>query len=67
MINFARNQGAGVILLYNELWADSSYRTVLEKISRTQGVPFVNSSVLIVAAQKKIEEELEKKIRSSPS
>ena len=66
MINLARNQRAGVILLYNELWAESPYRTVLEQISRTQGVPFVNSSALIVAAQRKIEEELEQKLDLRP-
>ena len=66
MIDLARNQGAGVIFLYNELWTESPYRTVVEKISRTKGVPFVDSSALIVAAQKKIEEELEKKLDLRP-
>lgn len=66
MINLARQQGAGVILLYNELWTESPYRTVLEKISRTKEVPFVDSSALIVTAQKKIEEELEKKLDLRP-
>ena len=59
MIHLARSRQASVVLLYNELWKDGPYRVVLEKISRSEGVPLVDSSALIAEARRKMEEELE--------
>ncbi len=75
MINLARRHKAGVILLYNQLSADagevagiarlgrpSVYRMVLEEISRSEGVPLVDSSELITKGRRRIEEGLESKL-----
>jgi lysophospholipase L1-like esterase len=75
MINLARRHEAGVILVYNQLSADagevagiarlgrtSVYRMVLEEISRAEGVPLVDSSVLITRARRRIEEGLESQL-----
>ena len=75
MIDLARRHKAGVILLYNQLSADagevagvarlglpSVYRMALEEISRAEGVPLVDSSVLIRKARRRIEEGLESKL-----
>ncbi len=69
MIDGARHRDAGVMLLYNELWGNSPYRTVLEKIARVEGVPLIDSSALIAGARRTIEEGLEGKLdlRSPPA
>src|SRR5262249_2345933 len=59
MIKLARNRDISIVLLYNEFWRDSPYLKVLERISRDERVPLVDSSALIAGAQKSIEEELE--------
>jgi lysophospholipase L1-like esterase len=66
MITLARDRGAGVILLFNELWRNNPYRIVLEKISAAQRVPLVDSSALIAENRRRIEEELEKKLGLIP-
>jgi lysophospholipase L1-like esterase len=66
MIKLARNHNISVVLLYNEFWTDSPYLKVLQRISRDERVPLVDSSALIAAAQKSIEEELEKKLDLQP-
>jgi len=66
MINLARGRGAGVILLFNELWRENPYRTVLEKISRPEKLPLVDSSALIAEARRRIEEYLEIKLELRP-
>jgi lysophospholipase L1-like esterase len=65
MIRLARVHGAGVILLYNELW-DTPYRTVLEKVSREREVPLVDSNTLIDRARAEIERALEEKLDLYP-
>jgi lysophospholipase L1-like esterase len=65
MIHLARTHGAGVILLYNELW-DTPYRTVLEKVSREREVPLVDSNTLIDRARAGIERTLEVKLGLHP-
>jgi lysophospholipase L1-like esterase len=65
MIRLARTHGAGVILLYNELW-DTPYRTVLEKVSREREAPLVDSNTLIDRARAEIERTLEEKLDLSP-
>jgi lysophospholipase L1-like esterase len=66
MISIARSRNIGIVLLYNEFWADSPYLKVLQRISRDEGVPLVDSSALLATAQKSIEEELEKKLNLQP-
>ena len=67
MISLVRNRDAAAVLMFNELWRGSPYRTVLEKISRSQGVPLVDSSALIAEARKRIEHELEGELDLPPS
>jgi len=66
MISVARSRNISIVLLYNEFWRDSPYLKVLQKISRDERVPLVDSSALIAGAQKSIEEELEKKLDLQP-
>lgn len=66
MIDLARSHKAGVILLYNELWGNSPYRIILERISKSAEVPLVDSSALIAEARRKLEEELEGKLDLRP-
>jgi len=66
MIDLATSQHARVILLYNELWADGPYLKALEGISKANGVPLVDSSALIAAAQRGIANELEDKLKLRP-
>jgi hypothetical protein len=62
MIKLARNHNVSIVLLYNEFWTDSPYLKILQRISRDERVPLVDSSALISAAQKRIEEELERTV-----
>jgi Starch binding domain len=62
----ARSRNISIVLLYNEFWRDSPYLKVLQRISRDERVPLVDSSALIAGAQKSIEEELEKKLDLQP-
>jgi len=66
MIKVARSHNISIVLLYNEFWKDSPYLKVLQKISRDERVPLVDSSTLIAGAQKRIENELEKKLDLQP-
>ncbi|MGH7767580.1 MAG: GDSL-type esterase/lipase family protein [Candidatus Binatia bacterium] len=66
MIKLARERGASVVLLFNELWRNNPYRIALEKISAAQRVPLVDSSALIAENRRRIEEELEKKLGRVP-
>ncbi len=59
MINMAKSHNADVILLYPEFWVDSPFQQVLEKISKTEKVPFIDVSMLIKDATLRIEEEME--------
>jgi len=66
MIKVARSHNISIVLLYNEFWKDSPYLKVLQRISRDERVPLVDSSGLIAGAQKRIENELEKKLDLQP-
>ena len=67
MVRLARSGGAAVILLYNELWVDGPYQKRLEKIAASEGVPLVNSSVLVAEARRKMHQELERKLDLVPA
>ena len=62
MIKLARSHNTSVVLLYNEFWTDSPYLKILQRISREERVPLVDSSALISEAQRRIEEDLERKL-----
>src|SRR4029450_9187452 len=66
MIKLARSRNISIVLLYNEFWRESPYLKVLQRISRDERVPLVDSGALIAVAQKSIEEELEKKLDLQP-
>jgi lysophospholipase L1-like esterase len=66
MIRVARGYNSSIVLLYNEFWKGSPYLKVLQRISRDEGVPLVDSGTLIAEAQKNIAEELEKKLDLQP-
>ncbi len=65
MIRLARSRNARAILLANELWA-TPYRAVLEKVSRAEGVPLVDSQGLIAEAKRGMEETLEAELDLRP-
>jgi lysophospholipase L1-like esterase len=66
MIKLARSHSISIVLLYNEFWKDSPYLKMLQRISRDEGVPLMDSSGLIAGAQQTIEEELEEKLDLQP-
>jgi lysophospholipase L1-like esterase len=66
MIHLSKSHGAGVILLYNELW-NTPYRAALENISNAEGVALVDSKKLIDDARARIEQGLEERLGLRPS
>jgi lysophospholipase L1-like esterase len=65
MIDLARNEGAEVILLYNQLW-DTPYREALRRLSEQENVPLVDSKVLIDEAKSKLGRDLEQRLQLIP-
>jgi len=59
MIRLARDRGAAVILLDNELWPDSPYRPILKTIAADSHVPLVDSLALVAEARTGMERDLE--------
>jgi len=59
MIQLARARDARVVLLDNEFWAESPYRSVLKTISREEHVPLVDSLQMIADERAKIERGME--------
>jgi lysophospholipase L1-like esterase len=62
MMHIAHSLDAGTILLYNAFGQQSPYRRVLERLARTAGVPFIDSSAVLAAAQGKIAAALEEQL-----
>ena len=62
MIRLANNQGAKVVLVDNELWQASPYRSVLQKIARESGAPFIDSQSIVNSARRAIEHDLETRL-----
>lgn len=62
MIELATRHGAGVVLLYNELWTDGPYLKPLESIARRRNVPLIDASGLIAQARKRTEADLESRL-----
>src|SRR5262249_56109676 len=57
MISIARSRNISIALLYNEFWKDSPYLKVLQRISRDEGFPLLDTSVLLPAPQEGMENE----------
>jgi lysophospholipase L1-like esterase len=62
MIRLARERGASVVLVDNELWNGSPYRVVLRRIAEELDVPLVDSLAIVEAARAGIEESLETRL-----
>lgn len=62
MIRLVREYGAVPILLHNELRPGSPYQSALQKISREERLPLVDSCELIGEGRQRIEAELEQKL-----
>ncbi|MEO8433361.1 MAG: GDSL-type esterase/lipase family protein [Pyrinomonadaceae bacterium] len=62
MIRVVREYGATPILLHNELRPGSPYQTALQKISREEVVPLIDSCQLIGDERQRIEAEMEQKL-----
>ena len=60
MIAVARARGAAVILLFNEIWGDSPYREMEERVANAAGIPFIDSQDLIARARRAMEIRLER-------
>jgi lysophospholipase L1-like esterase len=62
MIRLARERGASVVLVDNELWEGSPYRTVLRKIANETDAPLVDSVAIVNTARANIEKSLEERL-----
>jgi lysophospholipase L1-like esterase len=60
MIALARDRGASVVLLFNELWSESPYRAAIERVAAAAGVPWVDSQRLIARARREMEDDVER-------
>src|SRR5215475_11442810 len=67
MVRLARDRGARAVLLDNELWPESPYRSVLQAISRDERVPLVDSLRIIQDERARIERNLETRFRLEPA
>jgi len=65
MIALVRQRGAGVALLFNELWA-TPYRAIVEQVARAHHIPWVDSKGLIDAARQRAEQDLEARLDLRP-
>ncbi|HKF69044.1 MAG TPA: carbohydrate-binding module family 20 domain-containing protein, partial [Vicinamibacterales bacterium] len=63
MVRLARERGSRPVLLDNELWSESPYRSVLQAISRDERVPLVDSLRIIQDERTRIERDLEARFR----
>jgi len=67
MIALAREHGADAVLLFNELWAESPYRTAIERVATAAGVPLVDSERLIARARREMEDDVERRLGLTPA
>src|SRR4029078_4443464 len=59
MIARSRARGAAVVLLDNELWAESPYRAELRTIAADAHVPLIDSLQIVADARGRIERDIE--------
>ena len=62
MIRLSRAHAAAVVLLDNELWEESPYRPVLQRIASDERVPLVDSLAIVAAARARMERDLEDRL-----
>jgi lysophospholipase L1-like esterase len=62
MIRLAAAQGARVVLVDNEFWQASPYRSLLQKIARETGATFVDSLSIVTNARRDVERNLESRL-----
>jgi lysophospholipase L1-like esterase len=62
MIALSRAQGAAVVLLDNELWAESPYRAELRTIAADAHVPLIDSLQIVADARGRIERDIESRL-----
>jgi len=65
MIELVRGHGAGVVLLFNELW-DTPYRKIVAKVAREQRIPWVDSQGIIHKAREDAVSALEARLGLHP-
>jgi lysophospholipase L1-like esterase len=62
MARLSQSHGARVVLIDNELWDESPYHPVLQKLSTELHVPFVDSLAIIKAAKAQSARDLERQL-----
>src|SRR5262249_32165851 len=62
MISLSRSHGIAVILLDNELWPESPYRTLLKAVAADTHVPLVDSLQLVADARVKMVRDIESRL-----
>jgi lysophospholipase L1-like esterase len=67
MVRQARDRGAGVVLVFNELWETSPYAAALAEVAGAEGVAFVNGAALVARARERQAVELERQLGLHPS
>jgi lysophospholipase L1-like esterase len=67
MIKLVREHSATPILLHNDLRPGSPYQARLQKISREESVPLVDSCELLSRAKRDIEAELQRRLGLQPA
>ena len=66
MVALGRSRGARVVLLDNELWPESPYRSVLAAIARDEHVTLVDSLRIIADERTRIERAMESRFHLAP-
>lgn len=69
MVALARSRGAGVVLMFNELWEENPYRAAARSVARRLDVPFIDTPALVASARQRMETELERRLdlKAEPS
>ncbi len=67
MVRLAGGRGAGIVLLYNELWENGMYEAVLKRISAAESVPLVSGSALLADARRRLESGIEHQLSLEPA
>ena len=67
MIDLATRRGARIVLVDNELWNESPYRSILRQISAEKRIPLVDSYALVTSAGTRMARDLESRLHLTPS
>ena len=62
MIRLAREHGAAIVLLDNELWEGSPYRPILRRIASDEHLPLVDSLAIVASARERLERDIETRL-----